>query len=585
MRYLRMLSNSVIAGGLGAAYLGVLILQLNPSVPLDLQNVGWLLRTLALSYGVNLVAFFYGLIVLRQLFASEVISPGWTSFSMLSWLFTLTAATASWLTWMNLRTFSPMLEPDTVRRMTTGAASLTVCALVFLALALVPYSFGRRGRRIGASLFALTVVASFALPLYARGPGVPRTIRSRSLAPALGRLTTKPAPRVLMILIDGASLDYISAAAAEGRLPNFGKILDGGAAMHLATLRPTQPATVWTAVATGKLPSKNGVRSAATYGFREGLTPIELLPDFCFCHALVRFGFLTESPHESDAVRVRPLWTILSSLGVPVGVVGWPLTYPVQRVRGYLVSDHFHRARVAALDMDDADVVYPPELLQVARNAAEPKAGPGGGPQVSRSTLPEGQDLSEGGAIELDHLYEQVAAAMEARDPASFRALRLRAIDTIGHYFLRYAMPGEFGDVTEEERRRYGNVLNNAYGTADLTVGRAMASLAQGDLLLVVSGFGMEPLSPGKRILERLLGNNELTGSHERAPDGFLLAYGSAVEPGRRPRASVLDVAPTVLYFFGLPVARDMDGYARTDIFRRSLTGERPITFIPSYEQ
>jgi predicted AlkP superfamily phosphohydrolase/phosphomutase len=163
--------------------------------------------------------------------------------------------------------------------------------------------------------------------------------------------------------------------------------------------------------------------------------------------------------------------------------------------------------------------------------------------------------------------------------------VRLRAIDTIGHYFLRYAMPGEFGDVTEEERRRYGNVLNNAYGTADLTVGRAMARLAPGDLLLVVSGFGMEPLGPEKRILERLLGNSELTGSHERAPDGFLLAYGSDVEPGRRPRASVLDVAPTVLYFFGLPVARDMDGYARTDIFRRSLTGERPITFIPSYEQ
>jgi hypothetical protein len=95
----------------------------------------------------------------------------------------------------------------------------------------------------------------------------------------------------------------------------------------------------------------------------------------------------------------------------------------------------------------------------------------------------------------------------------------------------------------------------------------------------------MEPLSPGKRLLERVLGNEELSGSHESAPDGFLLAYGTDVKPGRFQRASVFDVAPTILYFLGFPVARDMDGYARTDIFVRAITGERPITFIPTYER
>jgi hypothetical protein len=38
-----------------------------------------------------------------------------------------------------------------------------------------------------------------------------------------------------------------------------------------------------------------------------------------------------------------------------------------------------------------------------------------------------------------------------------------------------------------------------------------------------------------------------------------------------------------VLYYLGLPVARDMDGYARPDIFRASFTATRPITFIPTY--
>jgi hypothetical protein len=93
----------------------------------------------------------------------------------------------------------------------------------------------------------------------------------------------------------------------------------------------------------------------------------------------------------------------------------------------------------------------------------------------------------------------------------------------------------------------------------------------------------MEPLSPGKRLLERLVGNAEISGTHERAPDGFLMAYGEDVAPGRPPRASVLDLAPTVLYFLGLPVARDMDGFARPDIFRAPFTATRPITYIPTY--
>jgi hypothetical protein len=61
------------------------------------------------------------------------------------------------------------------------------------------------------------------------------------------------------------------------------------------------------------------------------------------------------------------------------------------------------------------------------------------------------------------------------------------------------------------------------------------------------------------------------------------MAYGSSVAPGRPQRASVLDLAPTVLYYLGLPVARDMDGYARPDIFRASFIATRPITFIPTY--
>ena len=121
---------------------------------------------------------------------------------------------------------------------------------------------------------------------------------------------------------------------------------------------------------------------------------------------------------------------------------------------------------------------------------------------------------------------------------------RYQSLDPIGHYFLRYAMPSEFGDVTDDERRRFGSVLEQHYALIDEAIGRAMAALGPDDLLLVVSGYGMEPLGFGKRLIERVIGDPDLSGTHEAAPDGFLMAYGPMVAKGRRvqARASVVDV-------------------------------------------
>ena len=131
-----------------------------------------------------------------------------------------------------------------------------------------------------------------------------------------------------------------------------------------------------------------------------------------------------------------------------------------------------------------------------------------------------------------------------------------------------------------------GAVLERHYGVIDEAIGRAMTALGPDDLLLVVSGYGMEPLGFGKRLIERVIGDPEISGTHEAAPDGFLLAYGASVARGRQqPRASVVDVGPTILYFLGLPLGRDMDGFARTDLFQPSFTQERPVTFIPTYDR
>lgn len=589
MRYLRMFSNAVLAAAVAAVYLSVLFLQLNPSVPLYPLTLASLAVTLALSYGVHISVFFYALIVLRQMIGSEPLSPGWVSLRLLAWLLAADAAGAATLMWFNLRSYSPMLELETSRRMAAGAAILTVCALMFLGVALAHYSFGRRKGRVGASFVSVALAGSLVLPLVARGTGKLPPLVSRPLDVDARIAPPVSGGRVVLIVLDGGSLDFVSTAALEGRLPSFGKILDSGAAMHLATIRPTQPDPVWTTVATGKLPARTGVRSAARYRVSASNDPLELLPDNCFAHGLVHFGFLTATPHNATSVRARPLWSILGSAGLTSGVVNWPLTYPAQPMRGYLVTDQFYRPGAASLEPDDpgrdrdpaarqtALSIQPPDLFAEARAAGD-MAAPAAGTDARRGLLDEQPFVA-------DRMYEEVARALQNKMQPDFSAVRYRELDTAGHRFLRYAMPRDFGDVSSDERRRYGQVLESAYARVDAIVGRALAALGPDDLLLVVSGFGMEPLPVGKRMLERYLGNPELSGTHEDAPDGFMLAYGAAVAPGRKDRASVADVVPTILYYLGLPVAHDMDGYAKIDMFRREFSDTRPLAFIETYER
>ena len=35
----------------------------------------------------------------------------------------------------------------------------------------------------------------------------------------------------------------------------------------------------------------------------------------------------------------------------------------------------------------------------------------------------------------------------------------------------------------------------------------------------------------------------------------------------------------------GIPVGRDMDGFARADLFRRSYTAERPVAYVATHER
>lgn len=585
VRHLRVLTNASIAAALLASYLVAAALHLNPSYPL--AESGPLFVVFAAAYGGYAVVTFYMLVVLRQVAALQVLSPGWVSVRVLAWMSTIAAAAGSAVLWLNAADFAPFLDPGAARRMTLAALAVAICGGVTLALALA--HIGRRGTAPSGVLLVTTMVLSAGVPLMLRqGPPAPApNVEAAPPADPSPARSDVPGGRVVLLAVDGASLDYISVTVAQGGLPNFGRLLDGGTATHLATLRPTQAEPIWTTVATGRLPQTSGVRSARRYRAFAGGSALDVLPDYMFSQALVRYGYLTGDRHTAASMAAQPLWRILSDRGVRVGVIGWPLTFPAPEVRGFVVSDALHRLDEARVDLATAAAVSPAgfwttiaEARRVTLADDPRRVLASGGP------LPRGAD-ADGGAeptpVLADHLHLRLLAVTAADRATRFLAVRLPGLDAVAHYYLRYASPDEFGDVSDDERSRFGRVLANYYGVLDVTVGALMRGLGPDDLLLVVSSHGIEPLTPAKRLLERVVGDPLLSGTHERAPDGFVLAFGAAVQRGEPERASVADIAPTVLYYLGLPIGRDMDGRARTDLFTPEFTGAQPLTFVPSY--
>jgi len=137
--------------------------------------------------------------------------------------------------------------------------------------------------------------------------------------------------------------------------------------------------------------------------------------------------------------------------------------------------------------------------------------------------------------------------------------------------------------------------VEDYYTYVDRTLGMCVAAASRDATVVVLSDHGMHAKSPPSRLRSGV----EISGDHEDAPDGILLVSGTGIKKNyrlRRPgmvlshlygdrlRADVYDVAPTLLYLLGLPVAQDMDGEVITEMFTDDYLATHQINFVRSFE-
>ena len=116
-------------------------------------------------------------------------------------------------------------------------------------------------------------------------------------------------PRVTLLLLDGASLDYIWPRAADGRLPNFARLIENGASIDLATIRPTEPGSGLGRRRDRHVSLRRTASGRREFYVRGDIAAFDLLPDYCFSHVLVHLGFVRDVNRTLGALRARPLWS------------------------------------------------------------------------------------------------------------------------------------------------------------------------------------------------------------------------------------------------------------------------------------
>jgi hypothetical protein len=372
----------------------------------------------------------------------------------------------------------------------------------------------------------------------------------------------RPAERILVLALDGASWRFLEPLLAEGKLPNLARLKEDGVFARLTTLEPTVSPAIWTTIATGFLPKRHGI-----LGF-EGVP-----------------GKTMETLPNASMRLVKAYWNILADFGMTTGTLGWWVSWPAESLGegSFLVSDRVPYTRMeaaigrATLTPEDT---FPPELLEeVAPLVERPDEIP---PQVverflhldegEMRSLVLGAEYRMGSylpefkfAYQSDRSTWKMARALFAKRPVDVAAVYFTGIDTVSHLYWHFTFPEEFPRhrIAAEDVARFGGVIPLYYQQIDEYLGDLLAVLGGNPTVIVVSdhGFG------GTGDLPWSGGHGRLTPGAPIAPEGVLILSGPGVRGGDREldRAHVLDVVPTILHLVGLPAAQDMLGRVLLD--------------------
>lgn len=376
-------------------------------------------------------------------------------------------------------------------------------------------------------------------------------------------IAQEPLRKIILIGVDGADWLIINPLLEKGELPNFQKIVEGGASGPLRSMEPMLSPLIWTTMATGKLPEVHGILNFTQVDPSTG----------------------NKMPVTRLSRKVDAYWNMMSDYGRTVDIIGWLATYPAEKINGTMVSDRVGYLAFAA----------PDESGELAKGAVSPAART----QDIEDLLVKSEDISYDEFKHILHIdketfdtnkalpfdptnlindailiyataesYRNISLQLLDEDRPDFLGVYFELVDAYGHLFMPYAPPRQ-PDVSEEDYRKYKDAIDEIYKYQDEIIGEFLERMDDNTVVMIVSDHGF------KSGDARLKASAEIWGGHAahwHRIEGIICLYGNGIKPGYKIQGGeMINVAPTILALAGFPKVQDMPGEALTGAFEPAL--------------
>ena len=161
------------------------------------------------------------------------------------------------------------------------------------------------------------------------------------------------------------------------------------------------------------------------------------------------------------------------------------------------------------------------------------------------------------------HPVEPINGVMDLEE-WDFMAVYHDAIDHFGHGFMKYHHPRQDW-IPERDFELYSNIIDMGYRFHDLMLGQTLSKIDLNQTTVVIcSDHGFHP----DHLRPRAIPKEPAGPAVEHREHGVFLIAGPGIKRDALVHgATLLDVTPTVLTLFGLPVGEDMDGEPLTECF------------------
>ena len=262
--------------------------------------------------------------------------------------------------------------------------------------------------------------------------------------------------KTLIIGLDGVPLSLIQNWAAAGWLPNLGRLMAEGAVGNLKSTVPPTSGPSWSAFQTGKNPGKMGIY------------------DFLYR----RQGGYVFAPVNAGRRDGQTIWNLANQAGRSVGVLNMPMTYPVEKVDGFMISGFL-------TPYSTRDFIHPPELLaELEREVGFYRIYP-------TATFSEGNlESFLDACYQLLEMRTRTALYLMEHHPTDVTAVVYFDTDRILHQLFHFLDPHH---PWRQDARDQSDVVAAYFQRLDESIGRLLEKVDDDTLVVVLSDHGMGP--------------------------------------------------------------------------------------------